>query len=101
MDVDLEVNDTLGMQRPSPDLFVDLNRGLVVRSSVLNEQCLDSLFNKQVFSLTNLRTAQPSLGTEIGDGILLCSFEQQRGLGASHQQSESKSAFLRLFLMGA
>lgn len=36
LDVELEVNDTLGIQPHSPDLFVDLNRSLVVRSSVLN-----------------------------------------------------------------
>jgi hypothetical protein len=36
LNVELEVNDTLVIQPHSPELLMDLNRGLVVRSSVLN-----------------------------------------------------------------
>lgn len=80
-------------------MFVDLNRGLVVRNSVINEQCLDSLIENQPFSLTNLRTSHPSLTSQMGDGILLCSFEQQKASVVA--QDGGQSAFLKLYLLGA
>jgi hypothetical protein len=80
-------------------MFVDLTRGLVVRNSVINEQCLDSLIENQPFSLTNLRTSHPSLAPRMGEGILLCSFENQKASFVA--QDEGHSAFLKLYLMGA
>lgn len=80
-------------------MFVDLNSGLVVRNSVINEQCLDSLIQDQPFSLTNLRTSHPSISSQMGEGVLLCSFEHHKARPAP--TAGEKSAFLRLFLMGA
>ena len=72
-----------------PEVYSSDKNGLVVRNSIINDQCLNSLFEEKKFSLTNLRTTHPPIGnTQLNEGILLCSYEQKQGPQTPYEEQQ-------------